>query len=340
MKPTAAKSSGAAAPAPRPPASFVELEGGGNTPSTEGAVDEAFLARQGADITRASGSSFVLSFLSLGPERRRGMEVFYAFCRAVDDAVDDAPNRATAAAGLAFWRDEVERIERAETPRSELGRELAWVVGRFGLRVDRLQAIVTGCEMDLDPAPYADAAALDRYCWHVASAVGLCCLPIFGAVAEGGDADAAAANRAAEDYAEKLGLALQWTNILRDLRVDALGGRVYVPARDLAEHGVEASWLKGDGPAEAYVDGGPVHRLVDALAARARRRFAEARAVKPRRFRHALIPAEIMGAVYRDLLVRVGARRGRITDPLPRVPKLARVRHLVGVLARTWLLGR
>jgi phytoene synthase len=311
-------------------------------PPARDEVHHEFLSAQSRAITKASGSNFVLSFLLLGGERRRGMEVLYAFCRAVDDAVDEAPNTATAAAGIAFWRAELDRIERGVPAESPLGAELAVAVERFGLRIDRLRAIVDGCAMDIDPQGFETAEDLDHYCWHVASAVGLCCLPIFGAcdpevgeVAQGSEPELTDRTKAAESYAEELGLALQWTNILRDLRSDAEEGRIYVPRQWLREHGVEPSWLDGSGPAEAYADGGPVHALVEAIAARALRRFAAARAVKPRGFSRALLPAEVMASVYRDLLMRARARGGRIDGPRPRVPKWTRIRCLLGAFARS-----
>ena len=314
----------------------------GHPPLVGNGVDAAAGALiAGVEHTKQSGSSFALSFLLLSKERRRGMATLYGFCRAVDDCVDEAPDVTTGRAAIAFWQGELAAIEGGATPVSPLGRELMWAVSRFGLRIDRLRAIVEGCARDLDLAPFADQESLDDYCWHVASAVGLCCLPIFGAVAtERGDEEAEAAARAAENYAEKLGLALQLTNILRDLRADAEIGRCYVPVADLEAHGVRREWLLGTATDEVYALDGPVHRLVGTLAARARSRFAEAHAVAPRRFHRELMPARVMGTVYRDLLRRVERRAGRLAEPLPRVPKSKRLWYLAKALCGSLLSFR
>lgn len=282
------------------------------------------------EITRKSKSSFALSFAFLSKPRRRGISAVYAYCRAVDDAVDEAETRAAGVARLAAWRSELERAVVAahdpsavkaspETgpqvgaqtgpqtgPQTATGVALAETIAAFDIPPRHLRAVADGCAMDLDAPEFADLPALEHYCSLVASAVGLCCLPVFGVSED-----------VAGEYADRLGKALQITNILRDLRTDAEIGRCYVPADFLAAAGVERAWLSGAGPAAAYVDGGPVHRLVDALAAVARERFAEARAALPANVddQRRLLPAEIMRAVYERLLEAAIARRGRIDKP-------------------------
>jgi phytoene synthase len=166
---------------------------------------------------------------------------------------------------------------------------------------------------DLEGARYADLAALEVYCHRVASAVGLACLPVLGVEGE-----------LAERFAERLGRALQLTNILRDLRADAELGRVYVPCVWLQSCGVEVEWLRGSGPAAVYAEGGQVARLCARLAAVARERFAEAGAALlelPAAARRRLLPARIMGVVYRDLLRRLEARGGGLGGARVRVPR-------------------
>ncbi len=272
-------------------------------------------------ITRQSRSSFRLSFLFLARSRRSALAAIYAFCRNVDDAADETDDPVDAAEQLAFWRAELERVVDG-TPRTPTGVGLQAAVADFGVRIDYLREIIDGVTMDLEARRFADLATLEQYCYLVAAAVGLACLPVFGATGE-----------AAERYADRLGQALQLTNILRDLRSDAENGRVYVPADALARAGVESDWLRGDGPAFAYADGGPVHQLVEELAGVAQLRFDQASEALPGAQRRALLPAEIMGAVYSSLLFAVRRRRGRIDQP-GRL-RISTRRKLVAAL-RTW----
>jgi phytoene synthase len=177
--------------------------------------------------------------------------------------------------------------------------------------------LLDGVTMDIEPRGCADEAELRTYCWRVASAVGLACLPVLGATGP-----------AAQQFAESLGRALQFTNILRDLRTDAEVGRIYVPRTWLAELRVAPEWLLGRGPAVAYAVGGAVEALCQMLAAAARDEFALADAALrqlPRRERRALVPARIMGAVYRDLLRRLEQRGGDLILPRTRVPKVRKL---------------
>ncbi|MFO1076216.1 MAG: squalene/phytoene synthase family protein [Planctomycetota bacterium] len=218
------------------------------------------------EVLARSGSSFLAGFVCLDAARRDGMTAIYAFCRVADDAADEAPDVATAAAHLRFWRDELLRAAAGggDTP---VGRALAATMAAFGVERAPLEALLDGIALDVEPAPFADEPELRHYCDCVASAVGRACLPVLGA-----------RGAAAVRYANALGQALQLTNILRDLREDAVAHRVYVPRTWLAECAVEASWLGGDGPAAAYADGGPVAALRARLAAAAEAEFAAARA--------------------------------------------------------------
>jgi phytoene synthase len=173
---------------------------------------------------------------------------------------------------------------------------------RFGLQAAPLAAVLDGMAMDARHAGCADLPALEEYCRKVASAVGLACLPVFGASGE-----------LAERYADQLGLALQLTNVLRDLREDAAAGRCYVPRDWLADCAVAPEWLRGNGPDHAYARGGPVAALCARLHGAAAARFGEARAAlaaMPRRQRRRLVPARVMAAVYGELLARLRLRGG------------------------------
>lgn len=267
---------------------------------------------QPEQIAARSGSSFLVGFLCLPARRRAGMTAIYAFCRVVDDAVDDAADAAEGAANLALWQQELDAAERGE-PATPVGRALQRTLREFGGDAEPLRELLAGVAMDLEPAGYADLEGLWVYCDRVASAVGRACLPILGV-------DAAAG----APFARALGRALQLTNILRDLVPDARAGRIYAPRDWLVACGVEPEWLQGTGPAGVYAPGGPVERLCERLHAAAGERFAAARAALadlPRADRRRLLPARIMGAVYRDLWRRLRARGGDLRVPRVRVPR-------------------
>ncbi len=280
------------------------------------------------EITRRSGSNFLAGFACLDRERRAGMTAIYAFCRVADDAVDDAADAATGAEQLAFWRAELAAaaVGAATTP---VGRALQGAIRRFGVSVVHLGELLDGVAVDLEPHAFADDEELHRYCHRVAAAVGLACLPVLGADSARG-----------REFADALGHALQRTNILRDLRSDALGGRCYVPATWLAAAGVERAWLDGSGPATAYAPDGAVARLCTRLAEASEQYFQRATAALralPRAERRALVPARIMGAVYRELLARLRVCAGDLGGPRVRVGRWRKawlgVQVLTGVRA-------
>lgn len=277
------------------------------------------------EILARSGSSFLTGFLCLDAARRAGMGAIYAFCRVVDDAVDEAGDPEIARRHLGFWRDELAAAV-AGAPSTPVGRSLHAAMQRFGVPAEPLAELIDGVAMDVAPRPFADESELHRYCHCVAAAVGLACLPVLGATSAG-----------AREYADALGHALQRTNILRDLRGDAEQGRCYVPRTWLEECGVKAAWLQGRGPDDAYGERGPVARLCARLADDAAQHFARASAalrVLPRRERRALVPARIMGAVYSRLLAKLGARGGELRGPRVRIGRATKL-----VLALTVLSG-
>lgn len=277
-----------------------------------------------ADVTARSGSNFLAGFRCMDAERRGGMTALYAFCRVADDAVDEAPDAQTGERHLAFWRDELAAAA-AGSARTPVGQAVQAAMRRFGVRREPLDELLDGMAMDLRPRPFASEQELQVYCHRVASAVGLACLPVFGADSAG-----------ARTFALALGQALQHTNILRDLREDALEGRCYVPQPWLGDAGVQAEWLRGTGPASAYASAGPMARLCDRLAHIARIEFGNARAALaalPLEERRALAPARIMGAVYAALLTRLERRAGDLREPRVRIGKL----HKLWLAFAVWL---
>ncbi len=267
-------------------------------------------ASVGARITRQSGSSFYYAFQILSREKRRAIYALYAFCRVVDDCVDEAGGEGEP--GLRRWLAEVHRCY-AGRPETPLGQELAEAIARFPIPRSCFEDIVAGCRMDLDTRRYAGWAELRGYCERVASAVGLASIEIFGYE-----------HPRTRDYAVELGLALQLTNILRDVAADAARGRLYLPLEDLARFGVAEDALlrfarEGASPRPEGLDG-----LLAFEAERARSHYAAAAAQLPEVDRRSLLAAEIMGAVYRALLdewTRRGMPVGGPRLSLPRARK-------------------
>jgi phytoene synthase len=260
-----------------------------------------------ARITRQSGTSFYYAFLILPGAKRRAIYALYSFCRAVDDCVDEEGGEGEA--GLARWLAEVHRCYQGQ-PTTALGRDLAETLFQFPIPRGCFEDIVAGCRMDLRVSRYPTFADLRVYCERVASAVGLAAIEIFE-------------YRAPETrrYAVELGVALQLTNILRDLGSDARRGRLYVPTAELDQFGVEEAGFM----AAAVRDATPrpdVLPLLRFQAERARAHYQAARTLLPPADRTAMTPAEIMAAVYACLLDRVEARgfpfRPRVSLSRPR----------------------
>src|SRR5262249_51089135 len=275
-----------------------------------------------ARLPRASGTSFYYAFPGLPAEKRRAIYALYSFCRVVDDCVDEEGGEGEA--GLQRWLEEVHRCY-AGQPTTELGRELATALFQFPIPRSAFEDIVAGCRMDLTVHRYETFADLRVYCERVASAVGLASIEIFGYD-----------NPRTRDYAVNLGLALQLTNILRDVAVDAARGRLYVPLEDLRRFGVvEGDLLASSlGPVPSRPETGP---LLVSQPDRARSHYEKAPALLPREDRRSMLAAEIMGAIYRDILDRI-VRRGyplggpRMALSRPRKAALA-MRTLVRVYA-------
>jgi 15-cis-phytoene synthase len=239
-----------------------------------------------AKITRQSKSNLALAFISLGRERKHDITVFYAFCRVVDDIADSAQfNIAQKQFQLAGWR-EMLRSARADEP--PLAREVRTLIDKYALSIDTLDEIIAGVEMDLSISRYLTFEELRVYCYRVASAVGLVSIEIFGY-----------RNARCKEYALELGLALQMTNIIRDIGKDLRSGRIYLPLEDLARFGYSETELQDRQHNECFI------RLMEFEAARAREFFSRSAIALPPEDRRAMVPAEIMSSIYRGLLRRM-----------------------------------
>ena len=235
----------------------------------------------------ASGSSFYYSFLFLPPERRRAITALYAFCREVDDVVDECTDEQVARTKLAWWRVEVGKLYRGE-PEHPVTRALHPFLAPFGLREQHLVEIIAGMEMDLTQSRYLDFAGLERYCYHVAGAVGLLAAAIFGYT-----------NPRTLDYAKDLGTAFQLTNIIRDVGEDARKNRIYLPMDELKRFEVPAADILQSRTSENFL------RLMRFQSERARRFYSKAFEALPDEDRKSQAAGLIMAAIYRATLEEV-----------------------------------
>ena len=246
--------------------------------------------------TARSGTSFYYSFLFLPPERRRAITALYAFCREVDDVVDEASDPGLARTKLAWWRQEIDATFTG-APQHPVARALKPVVSAYNLPEEHFQRVIDGMAMDLERNRYLDFAELERYCHCVAGVVGLMSAEIFGYV-----------NPATRNYARDLGVAFQLTNIIRDVGEDARRGRIYLPQEELARHGVTAAALLQREPGEGLV------ALMSDQVARARLWYARALGALPAEDRRAQRPGLIMAAIYSALLDEIERDGYRVLD--------------------------
>ncbi|MFN2445405.1 MAG: presqualene diphosphate synthase HpnD [Vicinamibacterales bacterium] len=270
-------------------------------------------------------TSFSYAFLILPASQRHAIVALWDFCRAVDDTVDEAmpggsgpltPDvRARAAAELQDWRAEIARCFEGGTPATPQGRRLAPFVAQFALPRAPFEDLVDGVEMDLDRHRYETFAELSEYCRRVASAVGLICIEIFGC-----------RTRAAREYAVNLGLALQLTNIVRDVGSDLARGRVYLPQEEMSRYGVSDRDLAA-GRVTPAVSG-----LLAFQCARAREYFSRAWRGLPRDETSRLTAAEIMGAIYFAILQEIERRGYDVFSSRVRVSRARRA----WIALRTW----
>lgn len=241
------------------------------------------------DKTAQSGSSFYYAFLFLAPPRRAAITAFYAFCREVDDVVDETSDPGVAATKLAWWRKEVATAFTGQ-PTHPVMKAMLPHTATYGIRAEHLMAVIEGCQMDLEQSRYLDYTGLAHYCHLVAGIVGEVAASIFGQT-----------EPATTVYAHKLGLAMQLTNIIRDVGDDARRGRIYLPASELKQFDVKAQEILNRGYSERF------SALMKFQAERAHRTYDEAFALLPDSDRSAQKPGVMMANIYRTLLREIEA---------------------------------
>jgi 15-cis-phytoene synthase len=269
-------------------------------------------------------TNFYYSFLVLPPEKRRAIVAVWDFCRAVDDAVDEIGERDGTAAEteIARWRRELAACFDGGRPETRQGVALAPLVARFNLPRQAFESLIEGVEMDLGPRRYDTFEDLYEYCIRVASAVGLICLEVFGYRDPG-----------SRQYAIELGVALQLTNILRDVPGDLARGRVYIPLEDLRRLDCgEADIRREMEAAGRGVQSRAVKALLTAQGARARDYYRRAARALPRGDARRLVAAEIMGAIYRGILDRIERADYDVFTHVIRIPRQRRAL----IAAATW----
>jgi phytoene synthase len=270
-----------------------------------------------AKITRQSKSNLALAFISLGRQRRRDITIFYAFCRVVDDIADSSQlNLDEKRVRLDRWRE----MLRAPGPdESTLAPDVRGLIAKYSLAPAMFEEIIAGVEMDLHKFRYATFEELRVYCYRVASAVGLVSIEIFGY-----------RNPACKEYAIELGLALQMTNIIRDVGKDLQKGRIYLPQEDLARFHYSEAELQACQYNEQFV------RLLQFEAQRAREFFTLAAALLPREDRRSMVAAEIMGSVYRGLLRRMERDNFRVFEKEYQLNKLEKAARIAVQLLKSF----
>ena len=269
-----------------------------------------------AKITRQSKSNLALAFVSLGRERRHDITTFYAFCRVIDDIADSSElDVAEKRRRLTEWRGML-RVEVPGEP--ALAREVRYLIRKYSLSPKMLEEIIAGVEMDLSISRYATFDDLRVYCYRVASAVGLVSIEIFGY-----------RNPRCKEYALQLGLALQTTNIIRDVGKDLWNGRIYLPQEDLVRFHYSETELQDRQYNDRFL------RLMEFETARARQFFSGAAAALPREDRRSMVAAEIMGSVYRGLLRRMELDKFRVFEKEYRLSKLEKAGRIAAQLFKS-----
>jgi phytoene synthase len=268
-----------------------------------------------AKITRASKSNLALAFVSLGRERRRDITTFYAFCRVIDDIADDVDLAVDEKRRrLTEWREWLRAPKPNESP---FAADVRGLMKKYAITPEMLEEIIVGVEMDLTILRYQTFDELRVYCYRVASAVGLVSIEIFGY-----------RNPACREYAIELGLALQTTNIIRDVGKDLQAGRIYLPLEDLARFNYAAKELQDRQYNDQFV------RLMQFEAGRARQFFSRAAEALPQEDRRSMVPAEIMASIYRGLLRRMELDKFRVFEREYSLHKLEKAGRIMGQLLK------
>jgi phytoene synthase len=268
-------------------------------------------------ITHKSRSNLALAFVLLPKAKREGMTALYAFCREVDDVADEesVPVQQRRVR-LEAWRADIARACKGERPEFAVNQELQPIIAAHRLPFELFDELIRGVEMDLDIRRYESFEDLERYCYRVASVVGLLSIEIFGY-----------RNPACRHYANHLGKALQLTNILRDVRSDAERGRIYLPLAELAHFKVTEQEILRFEYSERF------RQLATNVAVRARHFYQKARETLPAEDRRSMAAAELMGSVYWRLLRKLELQRFDVFGPHP--AKLSKSQKLL-LIAQTW----
>jgi phytoene synthase len=271
-----------------------------------------------AKITRESKSNLALAFVSLGRERRRDITTFYAFCRVIDDLADAVDlSGEEKKSGLDLWRKSL-RGSRPGEP--ALALEVRRLIEKYALAPQMLEEIIAGVEMDVANVRYPRFAELRVYCYRVASAVGLVSIEIFGY-----------RNPACKEYAIQLGLALQMTNIIRDVEKDLRQGRIYLPQEDLARFNYAEAELQDRQYNERFI------QLMSFEAQRAEDFFARAAEVLPPEDRQSMVAAEIMASIYHALLGQMKLNKFRVFEKEYRLSRLEKTGRIAAQLLKHFL---
>ncbi len=267
------------------------------------------------DKTKQSGSSFYYSFMFLPPDRRRAITALYAFCREVDDVVDECSDENVARTTLAWWRGQVADIYNGK-PQHPVALALVPLVKQFNLPQEHLLEIIDGMEMDLNQHQYADFKSLQLYCYRVASVVGLLAAEIFGYT-----------DRKTLKYAHDLGIALQLTNIIRDVGEDARRGRIYLPQDEIAQFGVHTKDILDARETDAF------NKLMKFQIERAQGYYDQALAELPAVDRKAQRTGLMMAAIYRATLEEVAYTGNHVLRERVSLPPLRKL----WLAFKTWL---
>lgn len=273
------------------------------------------LAFQGYKLTKESNTNFYYSFFSLPAEKRKALYAIYALCRSLDDVVDESPGRLEASEALLKWTTEIVNMYQG-TPSHPLTVALKPYIEWYSIPQKYFLELIKGVEMDLTKNRYNTFDELHRYCYRVASVVGLICAEVFGYQ-----------NAVTLGYAVDLGIALQLTNILRDIKADAANGRIYLPLEDLRRFGYTEEDLFSSIYNQAFVE------MMRFEAARAWSYYKRAEETLPREDRKAMVAAEIMRAIYSRLLQKIEAAKYDVFSLPPRLTKTQKLY----IAFRTWL---
>lgn len=273
--------------------------------------------QQSQAITRKSASNLALAFILLPKAKRDAMVALYAFCREVDDVADEESVPVEERRQqLRQWREDVRRACAGQNAEFSVNRELTPVIAQYKLPFAHFDELIQGVEMDLDIKRYETFAELEKYCYRVASVVGLLSIEIFGYK-----------NSACRDYAIHLGQALQLTNILRDVKTDAERGRIYLPSSELVRFQIVPEEIFSGDYSDRYF------QLAQSVAQRARQFYSLAQKTLPAADRKSMVAAELMGSVYWRLFQKLEREHFNVFGPKP--PRLNKAQKL-SLIFRAW----